>query len=88
MTEITIQPPLDLEESTKLEQDISLVVDQISSHELRLASSYARLGGLLRKVKVGGFWQGWGYERFSSYLEMIRERIDRRRSMSVCGQTD
>jgi len=80
MTEITIQPPLDVEAAQKLGRDIDTLLDSINTHELRLATSYARLGGLLREVKIHAYWQAFGYDRFSSYLEFIREKIDRRRS--------
>jgi hypothetical protein len=77
---ITIQPPLDQDDAQKLKEEIEIILGQISGHELRLAGSYARLGSKLREVKTHQYWQAWGYERFSSYLEFIREKIDRRRS--------
>lgn len=80
MTDITIQPPLDTADAKKVSEEIDVLVGQICSHELRLAGSYARLGSKLREVKVKQYWQAYGYDRFSSYLEMIREKIDRRRS--------
>lgn len=80
MTNGEIQNPLNMPAAKQVEDHISVVLEQISSHELRLASNYARLGNLLREVKVNGFWQAYGYDRFSSYLEFVRQKIDRRRS--------
>ena len=80
MTEITILPPLNTEAALQKQAEIDVLLGQISSHETRLASSYARLGGLLREVKLQQYWIALGYDRFSSYLEDIRGKIDRRRS--------
>jgi len=80
VTEITIQPPLDVEAAQKLGQDIDQLLKLINGHELRLSASYARLGGLLREVKIHAYWQAFGYDRFSSYLEDVREKINRQRS--------
>ena len=77
---VEIQPPLDQQSAEKIKQEVDSLLTQISGHELRLASSYARLGGLLRAVKVNQFWISYGFERFSSYLESVRERINRQRS--------
>lgn len=77
---VEIQPPLDQQSAEKIKQEVDSLLTQISGHELRLASSYARLGGLLRAVKVNQFWGSYGFDRFSSYLESVREKIDRRRS--------
>jgi len=80
MTEITILPPLNPEAAIQKQAEIDVLLGQISSHEMRLASSYARLGGLLREVKFQQYWIELGYDRFSSYLEAIRGKIDRQRS--------
>jgi hypothetical protein len=80
MAEITILPPLNPEAAIQKQAEIDVLLGQISSHEMRLASSYARLGGLLREVKLQQYWIALGYDRFSSYLESIRGKIDRQRS--------
>lgn len=80
MTEITIQPPLDIVAAQQVGREIDELLGQISGHELRLASSYARLGSKLREVKVNMYWGALGFDRFSSFLEDVRLKIDRRRS--------
>ena len=72
--------PLNKEAATKLAVDMDALLEQISAHEIKLARSYARLGGLLREVKLNQYWISYGYERFSSYLEFIRGKIGRERS--------
>lgn len=76
----TYLEPLNKDAALKLSEDIDALLGQISAHELRLAKSYARLGGLLREVKNQQFWMTYGYDRFSSYLEFVRNKIGRERS--------
>jgi hypothetical protein len=73
-------PVLNSEAALQKRAEIDSLLDLICAHELRLSHSYARLGSLLREVKVNMFWVTYGFERFSSYLEHVREKIDRRRS--------
>jgi hypothetical protein len=80
MTEIAILEPLNKEAAIQVAAEIDQLVGQISTHELRLAKSYARLGSKLREVKNQQYWMSYGFERFSSYLESIRSRIGRERS--------
>lgn len=80
MTEPTYLEPLNKEAALQLASDIDSLLAQISTHELRLAKSYARLGGLLREVKNQQYWIAYGYDRFSSYLEFVRTKIGRERS--------
>jgi hypothetical protein len=80
MTEITVFEPLNKEAALQVAAEIDQLVGQISTHELRLAKSYARLGSKLREVKNQQYWMSYGFERFSSYLESIRARIGRERS--------
>lgn len=80
MTEPTYLEPLNKEAALKLSEDIDALLGQISAHELRLAKSYARLGGYLREVKNQQYWIAYGYDRFSSYLEYVRTKIGRERS--------
>jgi len=79
-TTIEILPPLNAREALAKREEIDTLLDQISAHELRLSHSYARLGSLLREVKVNQYWIAFGFQRFSSYLETVRQKIDRRRS--------
>ena len=76
----TYLEPLNKDAALKLSEDIDALLGQISAHELRLAKSYARLGGLLREVKNQQYWMTYGYDRFSSYLEFVRNKIGRERS--------
>ena len=80
MTEPTYLEPLNKDAAMRLATDIDSLLSQISAHELRLAKSYARLGGLLREVKNQQYWIAYGYDRFSSYLEFVRTKIGRERS--------
>ena len=80
MTEPTYLEPLNKDAAMKLAGDIDSLLSQISGHEIKLARSYARLGGLLREVKNQQYWIAYGYDRFSSYLESVRTKIGRERS--------
>lgn len=80
MEEPTYLAPLNQEAALKLGTEIDTLLGQISAHELRLAHSYARLGGLLREVELNQFWITFGYKKFSSYLEFVRSKIGRERS--------
>lgn len=72
--------PLNKEAALQKRAEIDELLGQISTHEIRLARSYARLGSLIREVKVNQFWVTYGYNRFTEYLEVIREKIGRERS--------
>lgn len=80
MDEPQILPPVNKAVALKLGEDINGLLEQISSHQLRLSHSYARLGNLLLRAKNEQFWIPLGYERFSSMIEDIGKKIDRRRS--------
>ena len=81
-TSVEILPPLNAEAALAKRGEIDTLLDQISAHQLRLAHSYARLGALLREVKINQYWITFGFQRFSSYLETVCEKIDRRRSQA------
>ena len=80
MDEAIILPPVDKQAAEKLGEDINGLLEQISSHQLRLSHSYARLGNLLLRAKNEQLWIPLGYARFSSMIEDIGKKIDRRRS--------
>lgn len=80
MNEPTYLEPLNKDAASALAVDMDALLEQISSHELKLSRSYARLGGLLREVKINQYWIAYGYDRFSSYLEFVRTKIGRERS--------
>jgi len=67
-------------DALQLGEDINVLLGQISSHELRLSHSYARLGSLLLRAKNEQAWTLLGYDRFSLMIEDIGKKIDRRRS--------
>ena len=80
MDEPQILPPVNKDLALKIGEDINGLLEQISSHQLRLSHSYARLGCLMLKAKNEQFWIPLGYDRFSSMIEDIGKKIDRRRS--------
>ena len=80
ITPVTYLPPLDSNAAVSKQAEIDELLGLISAHELRLSHSYARLGALLREVKINQYWIAFGFDRFSTYLEQVREKIDRRRS--------
>lgn len=80
MIEQEILSPVSQDAATLLSVEMDELLGQISAHELRLSHSYARLGSLLWKVEKEQFWISYGFDRFSSYLKFIGEKIDRRRS--------
>lgn len=80
MTSVSILPPVDQQAALSLQDDIENLCGQISSHEIRLARSYARLGSKLRQVETTQAWIVYGYQRFSTFLEDIRKKIGRGRS--------
>lgn len=77
-TEILL--PLNKEAALQKKNEIDQILGQINTHELRLASSYARLGSALKEVKVNEYWVEYGYDRFSSYLEFVWKTIGKKRS--------
>ena len=80
MLDTQLLPPISKERALKVQEEISELMFQISSHEVRLARSYARLGAMIREVKTQQYWVTYGYNRFTEYLEVIREKIGRERS--------
>jgi hypothetical protein len=63
-----------------VKSDIETLLSSIRNHELKLATSHARLGRHLLRVQQDKFWVSWGFESFGSYIDSIRERIDRGRA--------
>ena len=80
MTDLEILPPVNSEAAQQKQTEIDGLLEQISAHELRLAKHFARLSRLVREVKVEQYWIPLGYDRFTSYLEVIRKKIGRERS--------
>jgi len=72
--------PLNKEAALQKRAEIEELLGQIVGHEIKLARSYARLGAMIREVKVNQYWVTYGYNRFTEYLEVIREKIGRERS--------
>jgi hypothetical protein len=77
---IEVLSPVNKESALQKKEEIETLLGQINTHELRLASSYARLGSALRDVKVNSYWEAYGYDRFSSYLEFVWKTIGKKRS--------
>ncbi len=80
MTDAEYLVPLNKEAALQKRAEIDELLGQISAHELKLARGYARLGSMIREVKVNQYWITYGYNRFTEYLEVIREKIGRERS--------
>jgi hypothetical protein len=80
MTEPQYLEPLNKDAALQKRAEIDELLGQISAHELKLARGYARLGSMIREVKVNQYWITYGYNRFTEYLEVIREKIGRERS--------
>lgn len=80
MNDPTYLEPLNKEAALLKQAEIEELLGQISVHELRLAKSFARLGSKLKEMKANFYWMSLGYDRFSAYLEFIREKIGRERS--------
>jgi hypothetical protein len=79
-TEPEILAPLGTAAAKVVEEKIDALLSSINTHELGLASSYARLGALLQEVRTEGYWMAYGFSKFSDYLESIRKKIRRKRS--------
>lgn len=80
MTDPEYLIPLNKEAALQKRAEIDELLGQIVGHELKLAKSYARLGAMIREVKTQQYWVTYGYNRFTEYLEVIREKIGRERS--------
>lgn len=78
--ELAILEPeyLDVFAEPSLSSDIESLLDQIGSHELKLATSYVQLGILLLRAEQEKFWGG--RESYARYLGYIAGRINRARS--------
>jgi UDP-N-acetylglucosamine transferase subunit ALG13 len=70
----------DRSEADAISKDMEHTIDSIRSGELRLATSYARLGSLLLKVKQKQHWIYYGYQSFGKYIDDLRGKIGRQRS--------
>lgn len=76
--EIVVFSDEDKSEAEAINADIENLLDSISNHELRLATSYVRLGLLLLRAQKTRYFGG--YVSFAQYLGYIEERIGRARS--------
>lgn len=70
-----------------LKDQIDGLLEAISEDELRLATSYARLGRLLCEVGETEKWRDWGFESFGKYIQFIGNRIHRERSQIYAAIT-
>lgn len=71
---------VDTQEDIVLREEVDRLLSAIHNHELKLATSYVRLGNTLLKVRTKRCWEGWGFVSWGSYIDSLRERIDRARS--------
>jgi hypothetical protein len=67
-------------DAVDLRQEIDSMLDAIHSHEVKLASSYVKLGIKVLRVRNNKHWFEWGYRSFGSYIESLRDRLQRGRS--------
>lgn len=70
----------DRSEADQLLEEMEHTLDSIRSGELKLATSYARLGRQLLRVKERQFWLTWGFKSFGQYIDDLRGKIGRQRS--------
>lgn len=77
----------DLTAAESVGVQIEICLNALSSAEEEFDSNYARLGGLLDKVKTQKLWllPGWagsseGFKSFGSYLKQIEPRVKKGRS--------
>lgn len=63
-----------------VKSDIETLLTSIRNHELRLASSFAKLGRQLHRVQCDKLWLSWGFNTFGSYIDSVREQINKGRS--------
>jgi hypothetical protein len=80
MTEAIILAPINQEAALKIGEEIDVLLSHISTNELKLSKSYARLGSKLKEVKVNQYWISLGYEKFTGYLEHVRAKLGKERS--------
>jgi hypothetical protein len=63
-----------------VKSDIETLLTSIRNHELRLATSHAKLGRQLLRVQQDKLWVPWGFQSFGSYIDSVRQQIDKGRS--------
>lgn len=69
-----------LEEASIIRTDLDSLLTSIKTSELKLATSYVKLGHLLNKVQTARYWLEWGFESWGSYIDEVRDKIGRGRS--------
>src|SRR6185312_13580420 len=67
-------------EADTVKADIEALLTSIRNHELRLATSHARLGRQLLRVQQDKLWVPWGFQSFGSYIDSVRQQIAKGRS--------
>lgn len=68
------------QEADALSSDVRTLLDAIRTHEVRLATSYAKLGRILLRIQKCDYWRTWGFTSWGGYIDSIRTEIDRGRS--------
>lgn len=69
-----------IEEASIIRTDLDSLLTSIKTSELKLASSYVKLGHLLNKVQTARYWLEWGHHSWGSYIDEVRDKIGRGRS--------
>lgn len=71
---------VDINRSGELLGVIRNVLDTIESGYTTMVRGYARLGVALLEVRTKKFWSLWGFDSFGSYIDSIKDRVDRERT--------
>jgi hypothetical protein len=66
--------------SEQVKQQIDDTLQRISDHQWTLGKAYVRLGCLSLEVRENKYWSSWGYPSFGSFVDSIKDRLDRGRS--------
>src|SRR5271157_45320 len=63
-----------------LKEKIDTLIVQISDGQWNLGKKFVELGQALLEVRSQKYWQGWGYETFGAFIDMVTEKLDRGRA--------
>lgn len=70
----------DQQQAQATAEDIEKFLSSIKADEEELAAGYVKLGVLLLAVRSKRYWLLWNFTSFGSYLESIRQRIEKGRT--------
>jgi len=63
-----------------IKEKIELLIVQISDNQWNLGKKFVELGQALLEVRSQKYWEGWGYETFGAFIDMVTEKLDRGRA--------